>query len=84
MGLYSSLFGKRVEVHYRAGDIHLSATATLVHDNGSRISLEDHVSHDGKDKTIRIEVPYDYLIRIAEVRPEPEPVADRYFSFSKK
>jgi len=71
MGLYTSLLGKRVDVRYRAGDIHLSAIATLVADTGDRISLEDRVSQGGKEKTIRTEIPYEYLLRISEVKAQP-------------
>ncbi len=84
MALYSQFVGKRVEVHYRASDVHLSAIATLVSDTGSRISIEEHFSQDGKDKTIRIEIPYEYLLRIAVAKAEPAPVAHGNPPFPKK
>jgi hypothetical protein len=71
MGQYSHFLGKRVEVFYRVSDIHLSAIATLVADTGDRISLEDRVSQGGKEKTIRTEIPYEYLLRISEVKAQP-------------
>lgn len=84
MGRYSQLLGKRVEAHYRASDIHLSAIATLVSDTGKRISLEEHFSQDGKDKIIRIDIPYEYLVRIAEAKPEPASAAHGHPRSPKK
>lgn len=71
MGRYSALVGKRVEAHYRTGDIHLSAVGVLVSDTGKSIFLEERFSQNGKDKTIRVEIPYEYVLRIAEVSDEP-------------
>jgi hypothetical protein len=70
MGQYSSLVGKRVEAYYRAGDLHLSAIGTLVADSGKCIFLEERFSQGGKNKTMRVEIPYEYLIRIAPAEPE--------------
>ncbi|MGH9683185.1 MAG: hypothetical protein ACRD4S_06210 [Candidatus Acidiferrales bacterium] len=64
---YSTLVGKRVEAHYRAADIHLSAVGTLTGDTGKSIFIEERFSQSGKQKTMRVEVPYEYLIRIREV-----------------
>src|ERR1700728_1469445 len=58
MGIYSKLVGKRVQVQYRAADIHLSANGTLVSDSGTSIVLEDHITEGEKGKTIRVEIPY--------------------------
>ena len=63
---YSSLLGKRVEAHYRASDLHLSAVGTLVSDSGSSIVLEERFSQNGREKTLRVEIPYDYVIRVVE------------------
>jgi hypothetical protein len=71
MGRYSALIGKRVEAHYRTADIHLSAVGTLVSDSGKSIFLEDRFSLGGRDKTIRVEIPYQFVIRIHETRAEP-------------
>jgi hypothetical protein len=65
MERYSALVGKRVEAHYRTGDIHLSAVGVLVSDTGKSVFLEERFSKDGKDKTIRVEIPYEYILRIA-------------------
>ena len=81
MARYSALLGKRVEAHYRAGDMQLSATGTLASDTGKSIFVEEHFSSGGKEKTMRVEIPYSYVIRVVEVRdeaaqarPVPKPV----------
>jgi hypothetical protein len=66
MGRYSSLVGKRVEAHYRAGDMQLSTNGILVSDTGKAIFVEEHFSSGGKEKTMRVEIPYAYVIRVAE------------------
>ena len=71
MGRYSSLVGKRVEAHYRAADIHLSAVGTLVSDSGKSIFLEDRFSLGGRDKTMRVEIPYQFVVRVSETHAEP-------------
>jgi hypothetical protein len=71
MGIYSSLVGKRVQVQYRAADIHLSAAGTLVSDSGTSIVLEDHITPGEKEKTIRVEIPYQFVIRVNETREPP-------------
>jgi hypothetical protein len=68
MERYSALVGKRVEAHYRTGDIHLSAVGTLVSDTGKSVFLEEHFSESGKNKTIRVEIPYEYVLKITEAK----------------
>jgi hypothetical protein len=75
MGRYDSLIGKRVEAEYRTGDIYLTAVGTLSSDDGKSIILEDRFSSGGKDKTMRVEIPYQYVLRIAEAQPKPAPPA---------
>jgi hypothetical protein len=72
MARYSSLLGHRVEVHYRAGDILLPASGTLVADSGRSIFLEQHLMQRGQQKQFRWEIPYQYIVRLEEA---PEPVA---------
>ena len=55
-----------MEAHYRTGDIHLSAVGVLVSDTGKSVFLEERFSQGGKDKTIRVEIPYEYVLRISE------------------
>jgi hypothetical protein len=71
MGRYSALVGKRVEAHYRAADINLSAVGTLVSDSGNSIFLEDRFSQGGREKTMRVEIPYQFVIRVNETRAMP-------------
>jgi hypothetical protein len=70
MARYSALVGKRVEVHYRAGDLQLSTVGTLESDTGKAIFVQEHFSSGGKEKTMRVEIPYAYVIRVVEVRDE--------------
>lgn len=60
------MFGKRVEVIYRAGEIHLPATATLAGDTGKSIFLEERILHHNTVKTFRWEIPYQHIVRIHE------------------
>ena len=66
MARYCALIGRRVEVHYRAGDIFLPATGTLVADSGRSIFLEEHFAQRGQVKTFRWEIPYQCIVRVAE------------------
>lgn len=71
MARYSALLGRSVDVQYRAGDICLPASGTLVADSGRSIFLEQHFEQRGQQKNFRWEVPYAYLVRIEE-RPAPQ------------
>jgi hypothetical protein len=71
---YSSLLGKRVEAHYRASDLHLSAVGMLVSDSGKSIVLEERFLQNGREKAMRVEIPYQYVIRVAEAE-EKQPVS---------
>src|ERR1700687_2156810 len=72
MARYSSFLGRRVEVHYRAGDILLPASGTLVADSGRSIFLEQHLMQRVQQKHFRWEIPYQYIVRLEEA---PEPTA---------
>ncbi|GEM_PF-491216 len=69
MARYSALLGRRVDVQYRAGDICLPASGTLVGDSGRSIFLEQHFEQRGQQKNFRWEVPYAYIVRIEEHAP---------------
>jgi hypothetical protein len=71
MARYDSLVGKRVEAQYRAAEIHLLAVGTLISDSGKSVILEDRFSAGGKDKTMRVEIPYEYLVRLVETKASP-------------
>ena len=75
MARYSALLGQRIEVHYRAGDVLLPATGTLVADSGRSIFLEEHFSQRGQVKTFRWEIPYQCIIELTESPAPPEPLA---------
>lgn len=70
MGRYSSFVGKRVEAHYRASDIHLVVVGTLASEVNNSIFVVERFSQGGKDKTLRVEIPYEYVIRVIEVNNE--------------
>lgn len=72
MAQYFALLGRRVEVHYRAGDIFLPATGTLVADSGRSIFLEEHFTQRGQVKTFRWEIPYQCIVRLTESTAPPE------------
>ncbi|MGH9640250.1 MAG: hypothetical protein ACRD4R_10115 [Candidatus Acidiferrales bacterium] len=72
---YAALVGKRVEAYYRAADLPMSALGTLVADNGKSIFIEERFSQSGKEKTLRVEIPYDYIVRVVETSGDP-PASD--------
>jgi hypothetical protein len=74
MPAFSLFIGKRVEVRYRAGEVQMTATGTLALDSGVLIRLEDRFTQSGREKTVRIEIPYSSIIRIREIIPQPAPV----------
>jgi hypothetical protein len=79
---YSSFVGKRVEAQYRVADIHQKSVGTLVIDTGHSVIVEEHLVQGGRKKTMRIEIPYEYVIRIIEALQSSEtrvtaPVAPR-------
>ncbi len=75
MARFSALLGRRVEVHYRAGDIFLPATGKLVADSGKSIFLEEHFNQRGQVKTFRWEIPYQCIVQLTESSAAPEPAA---------
>src|SRR5260370_3586868 len=73
MARYSGLLGRRVEVHYRAGDILLPASGTLVADSGRSIFLEQSLVQRGQPKYFRWEIPYQFIVRLEEKTESEEP-----------
>ncbi len=55
-----------MEAYYRASDLQMSAVGTLVADDGKSIFIEERFSQSGKEKTLRVEIPYDYIVRVVE------------------
>lgn len=72
MERYNKLIGKRVEAHYRVSDIELSVEGTLVSDSGTLLSIEERYTHGGRDGTMRIEIPYEFVIRVSEAHEKPQ------------
>jgi hypothetical protein len=66
MARYSVFLGRRVEVQYRAGDILLPASGTFVADSGRSIFLEQSFEQRGSQRHFRWEIPYQYIVRLAE------------------
>ncbi|MGH9757727.1 MAG: hypothetical protein ACRD4M_08315 [Candidatus Acidiferrales bacterium] len=56
--------GKRVQVHYRTADMNLSAVGILVSDNGKALFLEEKFSQSGRNKTMRVVIPHECVIRL--------------------
>jgi hypothetical protein len=75
MARYSQFLGRRVEVHYRAGDIVLPASGTFVADSGRSIFLEQRFVLHGQTRHFRWEIPYQYIVRLEE-KPETEEPSD--------
>jgi hypothetical protein len=73
MAQYSSLLGSRVEVHYRAGGMVLSATGTLAADSGKSIFLEERFGPQQQLKTFRWEIPYQAIVRLSETLAPASP-----------
>ena len=66
MGRYTSFVGRRVEAQYRTANIHQRSVGKLVADTGDSVTIEEHFSQGGRNKTMRVEIPYEYVIRIVE------------------
>ena len=66
MARYPELIGRRVDVQYRAGDVMLPATGTLVADSGKSIFLEEKLLQRSQVKTFRWEIPYRFISSISE------------------
>lgn len=72
MARYAALLGRRVEVHYRSGEILLPATGTLAADSGKSVFLEEHFSRRQQPGAFRLEIPYDSIVRLVEsLMPQP-------------
>jgi hypothetical protein len=75
MSHYAPLVGKKVEAHYRASDLNLLAVGTLVADTGTSIFIEDRFTQNGREKKMRLEIPYPHLHRIFEREDASEAIA---------
>ncbi len=75
MARYSGFLGRRVEVHYRAGDVLLPASGIFVADSGRSIFLEQSLVQRGQQRHFRWEIPYQFIVRLEE-KTEDEKVGD--------
>jgi hypothetical protein len=75
MARYSAFLGRRVEVHYRAGDVLLPASGIFVADSGRSIFLEQSLVQHGQPRHFRWEIPYQFIVRLEE-KSEGEKVGD--------
>ena len=71
MEQYQHLVGNRVEVQYRSGDFYLSCVGTLASDDGRLIVVQERFLSGGSHKTMRVEIPYAYIVRVRKVSAEP-------------
>ena len=78
MARYANFMGKRVLVHYRAGEVTLPATARLVADSGRSIFLEEHYVLRGRVQTFRWEIPYSCVLRMEESVGAAPPASKEY------
>jgi hypothetical protein len=81
---YQALVGKQVEAIYRTGEIQSSAVGILVSDSGESISIEERFSQNGKQKTMRVEIPYKYVIQVVEAQTRRAEIPPQYSPTSKK
>ena len=75
MARYSVFLGRRVDVHYRAGDVLLPASGIFVADSGRSIFLEQSLVQHGQQRHFRWEIPYQFIVRLEE-KSERESVGD--------
>jgi hypothetical protein len=64
--------GKRVEAQYRVADIRQKSVGTLVADTGRPIVVEEQILQGERKKTMRVEIPYEYVIRLIEAAQSSE------------
>jgi hypothetical protein len=55
-----------VEAQYRVADIHQKSVGTVVADTGRCIVIEERILQGERKKTMRVEIPYEYVIRLTE------------------
>jgi hypothetical protein len=73
LGKHATFVGKRVEARYRAENLSHHVKGRLALDTGTSIFIEDRFSEDGREKTMRIEIPCEFILRVVEVAPDEHP-----------
>jgi hypothetical protein len=71
MEQYQHLVGNRVEAQYRSGDFYLWCVGTLASDDGRLIVVQERFLSGGSHKTMRVEIPYAYIVRVTKASAEP-------------
>jgi hypothetical protein len=71
MERYRHLVGNRVEAQYRSGDFYLSCVGILTCDDGRLIVVQERFLSGGSQKTMRVEIPYPYIVRVTKALAEP-------------
>ena len=71
MEQYQHLVGNRVEAQYRSGDFYLSCVGTLASDDGRLIVVQERFLSGGSQKTMRVEIPYAYIVQVTKAPAEP-------------
>ena len=77
MGQYAALTGKRVEAHYRASELHLSVCGILTAETAEAVVIQERFTRNGREKTIRVEIPHTCIVRIQECPAAAEGVRMR-------
>ena len=72
MSRYISFVGKRVEAQYRVAEIRQKSVGTLAADTGRHIVIEERLLQGERKKTMRVEIPYEYVIRVVEASQSAE------------
>jgi len=67
MSRYKSFVGKRVEAQYRVAEIHQTSVGVVTADTGRSVIIQETLSQGERKKTMRIEIPYEYVIRLVEI-----------------
>jgi len=71
MSKYSALVGRRVEARYRAASVSHHVRGRLASDNGASICIEERFAQDGRNQSMRVEIPYEFIVSVKEVPSEP-------------
>lgn len=62
----------RGSAQYRVAEIHQKSVGTFVADTGRSIVIEERILQGERKKTMRVEIPYEYVIRITEAAQSSE------------
>lgn len=68
MAEFAQYVGKRVELHYQAGEKCLPAAGLLVADSGRSVFLEEQFARAAGVRQFRWEIPYSCIVSLWEKR----------------